>query len=167
MATNTASARRSSKESQTRTIRLRAAARSAGLIQCNYPQERRAARLFAVGELACDVAEVREVLEEAVVIRNLLTDRIEILTLPKASAPSAQPGHSPTSAPVEAAREAPPGALVQSVSANVVNVELRREVLHRHMANLPEVLTSAVATPRYSTEGSGARAIEGYEMSGI
>jgi hypothetical protein len=144
-----------------------APARSAGLIQCNYPQETRAARLFAVGDRACDVAEVREVLEEAVVIRNLLTDRLEILTLPKAGAPSAPPAYSPSRAPVETAPEATPRPLVQAISANEVTVELRREVLHRHMSNLSEVLTSALATPRYTTGGSGPRAIEGYEMSRI
>jgi hypothetical protein len=144
-----------------------APARSAGLIQCDDPRERRAARLFSVGDRACDVAEVREVLDEAVVIRNLLTDRLEVLTLPKAGAPSAPPAYSPSRAPVETASEPTPGPIVQALSENVVTVELRREVLHRHLSNLPEVLASAVATPRYSLGGSGPRAIEGYEMSRI
>jgi hypothetical protein len=142
-------------------------ARSAGLIQCGDPREKRVAWLFAVGDRACDVAEVREVLEDAIVIRNLLTNRLELLALPKAGALPAPPSPSPNAAPVEAPPDAIPGPLVQSVSPDVVTVELQRELLHRYLSNLPEVLTSAVATPRYATGGSGPAAIEGYQISRI
>ena len=146
---------------------MSAPARSAGLIQCGQPQEMRGAWLYAVGDRACDVAEVREVLEDAVVIRNLQTNRLELLTLPKALTPSAPPAPSPSSAPVDTARDAIPGPLVQPTSADVITVELRKELLHRYLSNLPEVLTSAVATPRYATGGSGPAAIEGYQISRI
>jgi type II secretory pathway component PulC len=139
-------------------------ARSAGLIQCGAPQEKRAAWLFAIGDRACDVAEVTEVLEDAVVIRNLQTSRLELLTLPKAGARTVPP---PVETPIEAQPDVSPRPLVHTVSPDVVMVELQRELLHRYLSNIPEVLTSAVATPRYATGGSGPAAIEGYQMSRI
>lgn len=142
-------------------------AQSAGLIQCGSPEEQRPAWLVAVGERACDVAEVREVREEAVVIRNLLTSRLELLTLPKAgtsSPPAAPLRHEAT---VDTERDEIQAAVVRSVSPDVITVELKKEMLHRYMSNLPEVLSSALATPRFATGGSGTPAVEGFEMSRI
>jgi len=142
-------------------------ARSAGLIQCGHPEEKRAARFVAVGERACDVAEVSEVREEAVVIRNLLTNRLELLTLPTSGRPSAPPTLAASEAPVERRPDEIPAPHVQRLSPDVVKIELNKELLRRYMANLPEALGSALATPRYATGGSGPPAIEGYEMSRI
>jgi len=141
--------------------------RSAGLIQCTYPQQRSSAWLFRIGDRACDVAEVREVMADAVVVRNLLTNRIELITLAKDDTAAAPPVPSQNEASVEPKPEASPGPIVQPAAADVVTVELRREMLDRYLANLPEVLTSALATPRYAAGGSGPRAVEGYEVSRV
>lgn len=142
-------------------------AHSGGLVQCGPAQERRPAWLVAVGERACDVAEITEVLEEHVVIRNLLTGRFEVLALTRAAAPAAPAAVPPAEVPVGAEAEPLPLPLVLPGSADVVNVELRQEVIDRYMANLPDVLTSALATPHYAAGGDGPAAIDGYEMSRI
>jgi hypothetical protein len=141
--------------------------RSAALIACGDLQKKRSAWLFAVGDRACSVAEVREILEDAVVIRNLLANRLELLTLPKAGVPSVPSSLSPGEASVETGSETAPRPLVRAASNDLVTVELRQEMLDRYLSNLPEVLSSALATPRYATRGSGPPAVEGFEMSRI
>jgi hypothetical protein len=144
-------------------------ARSAALIQCGDAQEQRAARLFAVGDRACDVAEVRDVLAEGVVIRNVLTNRLEFLPLQKVGASQASPSAPPEpgEAHVEPEPEAPAGPIVLPAISGVVMVDLSEAMLRRYRANLPEVLTSALATPHYPTAGSGPAAIDGYEITRI
>lgn len=41
---------------------------------------------LATGERTCDVAEITEILQETVVIKNLLTNRLELLTFPRTGA---------------------------------------------------------------------------------
>jgi len=142
-------------------------ARSGGFIQCGPPEEQRAAWFVAVGDRACNVAEVRDVGEDGIIIRNLLTNRLELLTLPKAATAPRPPAPPASETPVETEPDEIPRPFVQAVSADVITVELRKELLHRYLSNLPEVLTSAVATPRSATGGSGPPAIEGYQMSRI
>jgi type II secretory pathway component PulC len=142
-------------------------ANSRVLIQCGDPREERTPWLFAVGEPACDSAEIKEVMEEAVVIRNLLTNRLERLTLPKAARPAA-PQASSSQEPISPADiESSAGPRVLPVSADVVTVELRQELVDHYTANLPEVLSSAMATPHYATSESGASAMDGYEVNQI
>ena len=142
-------------------------ARSAGLIQCGHPEEKRAARLVAVGDQACDVAEVTEVREKAVVIRNLLTHRLELLTLPASGRLSASPALATNESPVERRPDEIPAPYVQPLSPDVVTIELSKELLNRYMSNLPEVLSSAVATPHYASASGGQATIDGYEMSRV
>lgn len=140
-----------------------APARSAGLIQCGNPQEKRPAWFFRVGERACDIAEVREVRDDAIVIRNLAADRLELLILPKAGRAAVLPPSAPDAAVAAAEAEEIPAPSILKVSSDVVSIELRKELLQRYMANLPEVLSAALATPHYESAG----VIEGYEMSRI
>jgi general secretion pathway protein C len=143
-------------------------ARSAVLIQCGEPQERRSAWLFAAGDRACDVAEVLEVLEDGAVVRNLLTGQRELLAMSKSSTPSTLPAPLPNDAHAEGEPAELPAPIVQPVATGVVAIELRKDLLDRSMANLPEVLTSALATPRHATGASGTSALaDGYEMSNV
>ena len=141
--------------------------RSAGLIQCGGPQEKRSASFVAVGDRACDVAEVREIREEGVVIRNLLTSRLEWLALPRVGSPSAPPAPAAIEAPVEPERDEIAAPYVQASSADVVTIEISRELLHRYMSNLPEVLNAALATPHRATGSSGSAAVDGFELSRV
>ena len=136
---------------------------SACLIRCAYPVQR--ARTFGPGENACDVAEVTEVRENAVVIRNLLTNRPELLTFQEAK-PSAT-AHVPADA--EAAAQAPPSPPPPVVgrSSGVVTIDMPEESVEHYLANLPELLSSARATPRYRDTGFGQRTIEGFEIDQI
>jgi hypothetical protein len=58
-----------------------APARSACLIRCSFPVPRRSASMLEVGANACDIAEITEIRQDAVVIRNIQTSRLETLTL--------------------------------------------------------------------------------------
>ncbi|MBL8142719.1 MAG: hypothetical protein JNM38_16485 [Acidobacteria bacterium] len=142
-----------------------APAMSAGLIECLEPPARRGAWLYAVGERACDVALIVEVVDDAVVVRNLQTGRLELLALPQdaASAPAPPPGDGPT----EDSSDAPPAPLVERRSTDVVTIELSRELLRRYTSNLPDVLGAALATPHYTSGESGPRAIDGFAMTRI
>lgn len=144
-----------------------APARSAGLIQCGLPGEKRAARFVAVGGQACDVAEVREVREQGVVIRNLATNRLERLRLPPAGRTTTPPAHPAEAVVEDTERDEIPPPVVLPGSPDVVMVELRRELLQRYLSNLPEVLSAALATPHYTTGASGATSIDGYQVSQI
>ncbi|MGE5199819.1 MAG: hypothetical protein ACM3H9_09275, partial [Rhodospirillaceae bacterium] len=59
------------------------------LIRCPHPVER--VRILGPGENACDVAEVQEIHADAVVIRNLLVNRPELLPLQGAGLPATAP----------------------------------------------------------------------------
>lgn len=143
-------------------------ARSAALIQCGEPQERRSAWLYAAGDRVCDIAEVAEVREDGAVIRNLSTGQREFLALSKSSTPSSLPVPLPNDAQADRELAEAPAPRVQPVATDVVAIELRKELLDRSMANLPEVLTSALATPRHATDGNTTPALaDGYEMSNV
>lgn len=140
-------------------------AASACLIECLDPPARRGAWLYAVGDRACDIALIVEVVDDAVVVRNLQTGRLELLALPRnaASAPAPPPGDVPT----DDSSDALPVPLVERRSTDVVTIELSRELLRRYTSNLPEVLGAALATPHYTSGESGPRAIDGFAMTRI
>jgi type II secretory pathway component PulC len=132
-------------------------ARSACIIRCTDGSERRG--MFYAGHRACDLAEIQEVREDGVLIRNLLTSRPEILVFPVAAGSAAtQPlaGTRDTSA-----------SPVRSTSPDVVVVDLPKGAVDRYLADLPALLESAVATPRYRDGTGGQRFIDGYEIGQI
>lgn len=141
--------------------------RSAGLIQCESVAGKPIARIAAIGDCACDLAEVREVRADAVVIRNLETDRLELLRLPEANAISSSPLLAQSDDAGQPEPEEIPEPVILPSSTGVITVELRRELLHRCLSNLSEVLTSAQATPHYASGTSSSLAIDGYEMTRI
>jgi type II secretory pathway component PulC len=121
--------------------------RSACLIQCLAQPERRG--MIAVGQSVCDVAEVSEIREGAVLIRNLSTGRLELLTFQDAT--------RAVTAPLQPEAPSPP---------EPDPVVLPAESVRAALANLPELLSSAVAVPRYR-QTDGARAIEGFEVTQV
>ena len=107
-----------------------------------------------MGERACDLAEVHEILKDAVVVENLETKRMERLTFPGVMSPVAAP--SPAAEPVE--EVAPP---------EPVQVVLPREAVQTAIANLPELLSSAFAVPRYREVEGGQRVIDGFTVTQV
>lgn len=135
-------------------------ARSGCLVRCTYPGETQTiTRLLATGERACDVVEIKEILQETVVIRNLLTDRLELLTFPKASV---APSDTTSALP-----EPPPPAPAVVEPSNLITIEVRKDRMDAYLANLPELLSSAVATPHFRDVGNGQSIIEGFEIDHI
>ena len=102
------------------------------LIRCTYSDAERRETLFGVGDRACDLAEIMEIREDAVVIRNLLTNHFELLTFTDVNPSQSAPAPTvTTSTPV------PP---VLTKSPNLVSVELGKDSVDRYLASLPEIL---------------------------
>jgi len=132
------------------------------LIRCAFPVQR--VRTFGPGQSVCGVAEIKEVRQDAVVIRNLLTNRLELVALQEATPSTTMPPRSDAQVPARA-EPAPPPPVVRK-SSDVVTIELPEASVKRYLANLPELL-SARATPRYRDTGIGQRTIEGFEIDQI
>jgi type II secretory pathway component PulC len=131
------------------------------LIRCAYPLQR--VRTFGPGEHACDVAAIEEVRANAVVIRNLLANRSELLPLQDA-APAAAP------APVDAKEGAgspPAPPPVFRAASDVVTIEVPEASVTHYLTNLPELLRSARASPRYRDAEFGRRVVDGFEIDQI
>ena len=129
-----------------------APARSACLVRCIAPPSRQG--IFAIGERACGIAEVREILKDAVVVENLEAKRLERLTFPGVTSPAIV---SPAAAePAEAMATPEP-----------VQIALPREAVQTAIANLPELLNSAFAVPRYRESEGGQRVIDGFVITQV
>jgi type II secretory pathway component PulC len=129
-----------------------APARSACLIRCTRPPERHV--MLVAGERACDVAEVLEVRDVGVVLKNLETGRMELLTSSAATSSHAVP---------HALRQgASPAARADEAEPVLPEVSVRR-----YLANLPELLASAVARPRYQDGANGQRVVDGFEIGQV
>jgi type II secretory pathway component PulC len=126
--------------------------RSACLILCVAQPGRHG--VFLVGERACDVAEVREILKDAVVIENLEAKTLERLTFPGVRAVATVP--PPAAEP--AGEVAPP---------EPAQIILPREAVQTAIANLPELLSSAFAVPRYREVEGGQRVIDGFTVTQV
>ena len=128
-------------------------ARSACLIRCVAQPGRQG--IFLVGERACDVAEVREVLKDAVVVEDLETKRLERLTFPSSAPRALAPPR--VADPVQDAAPAP----------EPIQVALPREAVQAAVANLPELLSSAVAVPRFRQSEGGQQVIDGFVVTQV
>jgi hypothetical protein len=135
-----------------------APSKSACLVRCASPGEEPGTFTFQRGENACGVAEITAVLQNAAVVRNLLTNRLELLTFGGSSAPrtAAVP---PASSPV-------PVPLVVTQSPARVNVTLQRASVDHYARNLSDVLGAALATPHFH-DTDGQRMIDGFELEQI
>jgi general secretion pathway protein C len=88
-----------------------------------------------------------------VLLENLQTGRLELLTFaaaPVRPAPAAAPA-----APAAATRPAP-----------VAAIDLPKATVEKYLANLPDLLASALATPRYR-DVDGRRVVDGFELSQV
>jgi type II secretory pathway component PulC len=132
--------------------------RSACLIRCTYPKARAGASTLEAGEIACDLAEVREIRLDAVVVRNQLTGQLELL--PLQSGTSANETQSRNAAPA-------PEPEVVKASPGYVSVDVPKASVDHYLLNLTDQLTSAQATPRFKDVAGGQRAIEGFELRQI
>lgn len=128
-------------------------ARSACLIRCVAQPGRQG--IFSIGDRACDLAEIREVRQGAVVIENLETKRLELLTFPAVKPPAAAPPHPPEPDPDSVP---PPEPL---------RVALPTEAVQAAIADLPELLSSAFAVPRYRDVEGGQRVIDGFVVTQV
>ena len=130
-------------------------ARSACLIRCTEPPARTSASLFQAGDTACNLAEIREIRPDAVVIRNLQSDRLELLTLPEGPrAKALRP----------AAEDAPQDAVIVEASRGVVSVDLPKAAVDQYLVNLTDLLASAQAVPRVRAAPGGRQVIDGFEL---
>jgi len=127
--------------------------RSACLIRCVAQPGRQG--IFSIGDRACDAAEIREVRRDAVVVENLEAKRLERLTFPGVMSPATLP--PPAAEPV--ADVAPPPEPLQ--------IALPRETVQTAIANLPELLSSAFAVPRYRDVEGGQRVIDGFVVTQV
>jgi type II secretory pathway component PulC len=140
-----------------------ARAKSFCLVRCAYPGEKQTTTvLLGTGERACGVAEIAEIRQYSVVIKNLVSGRLELLTFPATGLLGPVTRVTP-SAPPE------PVAAVPSVahSPNLVTIEISRDSMNHYLRNLPELLTSAVASPYYRDVGNGQSVIDGFEINGV
>jgi type II secretory pathway component PulC len=126
-------------------------ARSACLIRCADAAGR--GGMFFAGQPACDLAEIQEIREDGVLIKNLVMNRPELLMFPDAMHPAGAKAPFPDTVPV---------ALPEAVT-----VGLPKGAVVRYLNDLPGLLGSAVATPRYRDDAGGQRSIDGYEIGQI
>jgi type II secretory pathway component PulC len=125
---------------------------NACVISCTVAGER--GGVLRVGDRACGVAEIQEVRPDFVVIENLVTRRRELLSF---SAPSAATAAAP---------ERPAAAASARPTSQDVVVDLPKAAIEGYLANLPDLLSSALATPRYRDVGA-QRVVDGYELSQV
>jgi hypothetical protein len=146
-------------------VHTAAPSQSTCLIRCTYFVEKSGSFPVGPGDYACELAEVREIREDGVIIKNLLANRLEFLPFrkrdPTTKTPSPTDPRSPTSSPP------PPRAHVLTTSPNLVTVELPEDAVEHYLDNLPALLDSALAMPRYRETGNGQRTIEGFEIGRI
>jgi hypothetical protein len=121
------------------------------LIRRTYPSKRNG--IFRPGQKAFDFAAIEDIRRDGVVLHNLVTNRSEFLTFP---------GDRPA-----IKTDPPPPPPVLAKSPNLVKVELPRETVNHYLKNLPSLLDSAFAAPRYRQGKNGQRSIAGFEISRI
>lgn len=109
------------------------------------------------GQRACAMADVVGVRDRAVLVRNVLSNRLELLTFVTS-------GRAPL-APT--APTAPVAAPVVKKSATGVDVTLSKSAVEHYLVNLPELLTSALATPHMRELPDGTRAMDGFALGEI
>lgn len=132
--------------------------RSACLIRCTEPPARTSASLFQAGDTACNLAEIRQIGPEAVVIRNLRADRLELLVLPEAGPPAALRA---------VAAETPVEPVVVNEASGVVSVDVSKTAVDQYLMNLSDLLASAQAVPRVRAAPGGRQVVDGFELRQI
>jgi len=132
--------------------------RSACLVRCIQSPERKYASTRQVGETACDLAEIKEIRKDAVILRNLSANRLELLPLPENGA---------SKGVLAAGEELPPAPVVVSEAPGLVSVDVPKASVDHYLVNLSELLSSAQAMPRFRDTANGQRVIEGFELTQV
>jgi type II secretory pathway component PulC len=143
-------------------VQAEAPMQSTCLVRCTFPADQPRTAILEVGQAACALAEIREIRADSVIVRHLVTNRLERIAL-RTSGDS-------SSTPVTAARPTdaePPPPRVLKTATNQVTVEMPKATVTHYLANLPDLLSSALATPRYVDAGAGPRSVDGFELSQI
>ena len=112
------------------------------------------------GELACDLAEIVEIRLDAVVVKNQLTNRLELLPLP--APPLRADARTQAAAPV-------PEPEVVRASPEFVSVEVPKASVDHYLLNLTDLLSSAQATPRFKNcpgRPAGHRGVRAHAYQG-
>jgi general secretion pathway protein C len=131
--------------------------RSACLVRCIQSPERKYASMLQAGETACDLAEIREIRTDAIILRNLSTNRLELLALQETGASKG------VRADAGAAARAP----IVNEEAGLVTVDVPKASVDHYLVNLSELLSSAQAMPRFRGTANGQRVIEGFELTQV
>ena len=134
-------------------VNTAAPSKSVCLIRCTYPAKKD--DVFRPGQQTFKYAEILEIRGDGVVIRNLVTNLPEFLTFTK---------NKPF---VTAAPAPPPPAPVLAQSPELVRIELPKDTVSYYLKNLPALLDSAFAAPRYVDGKNGERVVQGFEISRI
>ncbi len=134
--------------------------RSVCLIRCADSGAGRAS-VYGIDDRACGLADVREIRDDAVIVRNLSTGALELLPLTPAGAAPRQPVAGVTEPPAPAPAPRP---IVAAPAPDLITVALARDTLARYWADLPSLLTSVQATPHYQVSTSGQRSMDGFTI---
>ena len=130
------------------------AAQSIAVIRCPTAGESSMSR---PGQRACAIADVVGVRDRAVLVRNVLANRLEVLTFASAGLKGAPLPPSPGVVEAPTIRR----------SATGVDVTLSKSAVAHYLVNLPELLTSALATPHMGERADGTRAMDGFVLGEI
>lgn len=118
------------------------------------------ASLYGVGDRACGLAEVHDIRDDMVVVRNLATNRLERLDLAPGGPTTPPLAPSTPLAPAETASR----PVVAAPAPDLITVAVSRDTLERYWADLPSLLTSVQATPHYEVSSSGQRTLDGFAI---
>lgn len=133
-------------------VNERTPSNSVCLIRCDYLSKKDS--IFQPGEKAFDFAEIKEILQGCVIIKNLVTNKQEYLTFLK-NRPLGR--HPP---PL-------PSPNIMAKSSDTITIDIPKETVNHYSQNFLDLLHSAFATPRYRKEKNGEKIIEGFEISRI
>jgi len=136
-------------------------AKSSCLIRCTCPTDKQGR--FVAGQTACDLAEIKEIRQQEVLINNLLRTRLEVLPLSQGQRGAAA---SPPAVSTPASAPAPPPPVVTE-SPEGVSVDLAKGSVEHYLGNLPSVLASALAAPRLRDGPGGTKSVDGYEIGAV
>jgi general secretion pathway protein C len=122
------------------------------LVRCPYPSKKE--DVFQPGQNVFDFAEIMEIRRDRVLIRNRMTNKPEYLTFEKHKPLE----KSPTPAPIPR---------LVAKSSDQVDMDLSQTTINAYLNNLPDLLNSAFAAPRYREGKNGGKEIQGFELSRI
>jgi type II secretory pathway component PulC len=129
-----------------------APSKSVCLIRCTYPSKKDEA--FQPGQKVLEFWEIREIRPDGVIIQNLVKKNLEYLTFQKNKPLVKHPPPSQT-------------PRVMTKSSDTVNIDLPKDTITYYLENLPDLLDSAFAVPRYREDKNGQKTIDGFEISRI